>query len=421
MAPAKQRSKKKSASLPRTTRKSTRKSSRKSTRKSSHKNRKGSAKRRSGSKKRGGRFRGENDKKRRFQDVDQEEPPEEPPSEEYATPISADEDDHIIKKQVEEVVEKMRNEFSSATYEEYALIVNSLFVALERRIVEGPESHFRAAAASAAFSWIQNAVSNAASSVSGKAKQGATDLFDMAIQANAWLLELEISTMEKAQDKLARVAINNPVVFSTASTGVIFGLERAYNHAQTTLMVSDTPYAWFVRVLSGVWVVKNYKYFDYFLMAMVAMMAHVFVDVFNKDPQSRLWSRGVGLLSRFYNTQSKYGDISDKLLTAIITVTEEMKDDDRSTLEWLEEIDMKTLINAVKQIIRQLIEERKRQQNSVQVTVGQVVNNSPAPPPPAPRNPSQNRRSTISPAPAVRNQNPNPRRPRTSPGRRGPP
>ena len=56
-------------------------------------------------------------------------------------------------------------------------------------------------------------------------------------------------------------------------------------------------------------------------------------------------------------------------LTAIITVTEEMKDDDRSTLEWLEEIDMKTLINAaVKQIIRQLIEERKRQQNSVQVT-----------------------------------------------------
>ena len=407
MAPAKQRSKKKSASLPRTTRKS------------SHKNRKGSAKRRSGSKKRGGRFRGENDKKRRFQDVDQEEPPEEPPSEEYATPISADEDDHIIKKQVEEVVEKIRNEFSSATYEEYALIVNSLFVALERRIVEGPESHFRAAAASAAFSWIQNAVSNAASGVSSKAKRGAINLFDMAIQANAWLLELQISTMEKAQDKLARVAINNPVVFSTASTGVIYGLERAYNHAHQTLMVSETSYAWFARTLSGVWVVKNYKYIDYFLMALVAMMAHVFADVFNKDPQSRLWSRGVGLLSRFYNTQSKYGDISDKLLTAIITVTEEMKDDDRSTLEWLEEIDMKTLINAVKQIIRQLIEERKRQQNSVQVTVGQHVNNSPAPAP-APGNPSQNRRSTTSPAPA-RNQNPNPRRPRTSPGRRGPP
>ena len=63
--------------------------------------------------------------------------------------------------------------------------------------------------------------------------------------------------MEKAQDKLARVAIKQSCSIQHCEYRRIFGLERAYNHAQTTLMVSDTPYAWFVRVLSGVWVVKN--------------------------------------------------------------------------------------------------------------------------------------------------------------------
>lgn len=319
MAPAKRKSRKKSASLPRL-------------RKSSRKSRKGSSPKRS-SRSKNRRFRGDEKKRPRDDEKDQEEAPdEEPPSKRSfafpSYPIIDEIGKEFVKTHMDPIVREFMNEFHP-TYDELSTVIDCLFLKLESLIIGGvggtSEESFRAAALSATVEWMKGKFTYG----QNYALKQLQRLQEMILWWNSKLLNIPISVMEAIDEKAARTLVSHPlatnIVSTTAATTITHFGKDIYNylvHKQP-----ETMYDYVLRLLALKVTISNSHYLWYLLYALVVTTVSFGLDGLNPDNKQKIWSRALNLMSgeTFRMYYGVYSRLSEDHIDTIWDVMDEMR------------------------------------------------------------------------------------------------